>query len=137
MLFSMSFKCLWWSLSLVVSDLGFPMALLVQVCWAAGGENMRKEEKVCQRKDMHSPRNREVVCGLWMMLRPRACREAGRRSDRRGPPTGLLSRQVAFNPSVYPEPQCFTSINSVSPTPVEHSTKSQNHAGRRGHGEEA
>lgn len=65
-------KCLWWSLSLVVSDLGFPMALLVQVCWAAGGENMKKEEKVCQRKDMHSPRNREVVCGLWMMLRPQS-----------------------------------------------------------------
>ena len=65
-------KCPWWSLSLALPDLGFPMALLVQGCWAAGGENMRKEERVWQRKNMCSPSNGEVACRLWVMLRPQS-----------------------------------------------------------------
>lgn len=62
-------KGLWWFLSLALSDLGFPAALLIQGCWATGGKIWGRKESLAEKKNVCSAGNREVVCGLWMVLR--------------------------------------------------------------------
>lgn len=60
-------KGLWWFLSLALSDLGFPAALLIQGCWATGGKIWGRKESLAEKK-MYVVLETErwfVVCGWY------------------------------------------------------------------------